>query len=182
MHIWTNTFTKHSKCYKMGCIGPIGFFFPIWISVQIKVAHRLCFAQLTAVRRGLQGQAPMAATRAPTEAPEDPISFSWCSHQMREKKHSFLLQVSSLQYQTQVKRVAMGGRPTKTLVVCENMSQYLYMPGYTFVTCDLLFVYLHCCAPPPPQYLHQTVETVRETASGPVLCWALQSNKSLTQI
>lgn len=20
---WTNTFTKHSKCYKMGCIGPI---------------------------------------------------------------------------------------------------------------------------------------------------------------
>lgn len=26
MHIWTNTFTKHSKCYKMGCIGPIGFF------------------------------------------------------------------------------------------------------------------------------------------------------------
>ena len=48
----------------------------------------------------------------------------------------------------------------------------------TLVTCDLLFVYLHRCAPHPPGYLHQTVETVRETASGPVLRWALDQQGS----
>lgn len=118
MHIWTNTFTKHSKCYKMGCIGPIGFFLSNLdlYTNQSSTSPLLCTTDA-------QPEEACSARESPTEAPEDPISFLWCSHQMKEKKRSFLLQGSSIQHQTQVKRVAMGGRPNETLEVCENMSQ-----------------------------------------------------------
>lgn len=115
---WTNTFTKHSKCYKMGCIGPVGFFPPpIWIFVQTKVARHHCTTDSS--RERLAG---------PENLRQTPSHFHGAAVKSKKKKRSFLLQVSSVQYQTSQKGCY------RRKVVCENMSQYFDMPGYT---CDM---------------------------------------------
>lgn len=113
MHIWTNTFTKHSKCYKMGCIGPAGLHLGLYKSV--KVLRHLCFAQFPGVRTDFQNQNLSGPEPLPQEPlPQAPFHVHGArsnkAYQRKEKKRSVVLQVSIVQHLNTKSKKAPYGR------------------------------------------------------------------------
>lgn len=120
MHIWTNTFTKHSKCYKMACIGPIGGFLS---------NLDLCTNQSSAPPPRCTADSGQQRLVEPENLHQrhqkTPFHFDGAATKPKEKKRSFVLRGPSLRYQTQVKRGGLlweGGRPNRgwCVKICLN--------------------------------------------------------------
>lgn len=153
MHMWTNTLTKHSKCYKMAALvrpgPPAGSCFFYKSVTGLRHLRRT----VQGVGTDLQSQGPVRDPGGPSHQAPGP-SLGAASGQRikgKERKERQLPPWGSMvpEVNSKVKR-PFGRRPTRTLVAGKSVR--LAMPGHGGR--ELLAIYLHCWAP-PPQYLHR---------------------------